>query len=483
MAEVVDELLVRLGLDSDKQSFQQAESQFASLRRGALSLAGTIGAGLGFQNLTIDAAKANDMLGLQAQQLDVSEKALDSFGFALERAGGKSEQAASLLGSANTALDQLQLGNIPGIDMAAQWGLNPDSLMESANAMQFMLRLAEQLEGMSTQQQRNVLDSFGLSGEGTFNLMTSGRNSIEDAMDQAQLLSPTLGDLVDNSRDFRESLSEMTRAVEGVTNVVSNELIKDLTQFSDFMTGFLTEHRESITETFKSGPFESTQNLITSQLPEWMRRFDWEPFGLDDAKDGIDYIKNIRIRQGQGQGETGTDSSLLDALMWQESRGRHLDESGGLLTNKESGARGAFQIMPATGRDPGYGIEPLRNDSPEEHERLAREYLAAMHDVFDDDTRKALAAYNAGPGRVDDAIDEYGANWLANMPQETQMYVPQVLERYSSQGGGATTNDNRQNVTIEINGATDPTSTANEVERILRRSADQAREDTSNGVY
>lgn len=39
---------------------------------------------------------------------------------------------------------------------------------------------------------------------------------------------------------------------------------------------------------------------------------------------------------------------------------------------------------------------------------------------------KALAAYNAGPTRLQKEIDRHGLNWLAHMPAETQNYVARI---------------------------------------------------------
>lgn len=86
------------------------------------------------------------------------------------------------------------------------------------------------------------------------------------------------------------------------------------------------------------------------------------------------------------------------------------------------GARGLMQVMPATARDPGYGIRPS-NGTQQDDIRVGREYLAAMQREFGGDMAKVWAAYNAGPGRVQEAIARHGANWLRNLPAETQSYV------------------------------------------------------------
>jgi soluble lytic murein transglycosylase len=90
------------------------------------------------------------------------------------------------------------------------------------------------------------------------------------------------------------------------------------------------------------------------------------------------------------------------------------------------GARGLMQVMPATARDPGFGIRPS-DGSQADDVRVGREYRAAMQDRYGGDARKMWAAYNAGPGRVDAAIRQHGANWLQAMPAETRNYVAQNM--------------------------------------------------------
>lgn len=120
--------------------------------------------------------------------------------------------------------------------------------------------------------------------------------------------------------------------------------------------------------------------------------------------------------------------ALLDAVIQQESGGQHIDPAtGGMVTNKRTGARGVAQIMPGTGASPGFGVRPRQNDSEAEHRRFASDYLAAMLERYDGDRRKALAAYNAGPGRVDALIAKHGDAWLSHAPKETRDYVPSVL--------------------------------------------------------
>ena len=85
-----------------------------------------------------------------------------------------------------------------------------------------------------------------------------------------------------------------------------------------------------------------------------------------------------------------------------------------------------MQVMPATARNPGYGIRPS-NGTPADDVRLGQEYLRAMQREFGGDMAKVWAAYNAGPGAVEKAIARHGSNWLQNMPAETRSYVRKNL--------------------------------------------------------
>ena len=105
--------------------------------------------------------------------------------------------------------------------------------------------------------------------------------------------------------------------------------------------------------------------------------------------------------------------SLLEALVWQESRWREDAVS-------PVGARGLAQLMPGTARYLGVNsADPFQN-----LEGGAR-YLREQLDRFDGDLEKALAAYNAGPGRVE------RAGGIPNI-RETRNYVAAIMGRLAN---------------------------------------------------
>jgi hypothetical protein len=107
---------------------------------------------------------------------------------------------------------------------------------------------------------------------------------------------------------------------------------------------------------------------------------------------------------------------LLQALIWQESRFQ-------IGARSPVGAFGLTQIMPGTAGD--LGIYPAYYDDPWLQVTGGARYLAQMLNMFDGNIIHALAAYNAGPGNV----QNYGG-----VPPfaETQAYVVVIPQQYNS---------------------------------------------------
>jgi hypothetical protein len=133
---------------------------------------------------------------------------------------------------------------------------------------------------------------------------------------------------------------------------------------------------------------------------------------------------------------TGNFAKMVGITLSSESGGKRYGPGGGLLTSS-AGAKGEMQVLDRTNADPGFGVKPAKDNSPEERARVGREYLAAMLKRYDGDAAKAWAAYNGGPGRVDDAVKARGANWLSAMPGETQSYVAKNVRQLGVAAGSA----------------------------------------------
>lgn len=174
---------------------------------------------------------------------------------------------------------------------------------------------------------------------------------------------------------------------------------------------------------------------------------DPNPAGDQMFGDAAQNIEELIIRVAQEtHGRPGVSAAglsvvqwraLLQALIWQESR---------FVIRAESpvGAYGLTQIMPGTASD--LGINPEYRTSPYLQVEGGARYLSDQLARFDGNIIFALAAYNAGPGRV---IEYDGVPPF----QETRHYVtviPQQYNTYLGRIGG-----------IEALGTIDPALLAN----------------------
>jgi hypothetical protein len=145
---------------------------------------------------------------------------------------------------------------------------------------------------------------------------------------------------------------------------------------------------------------------------------------------------------------TPVNPDTYQRMLQAESGGRQFNAQGGVLTSPK-GALGIGQIMPSTAMQPGYGVKNIFDMAaergipvPARDEATARQllgieglnrdfgqaYLTGMQNRFKGNEPAAVAAYNAGPGRVGQNMQaNAGQLNVAQLPQETQGYLPKVL--------------------------------------------------------
>ncbi len=135
-------------------------------------------------------------------------------------------------------------------------------------------------------------------------------------------------------------------------------------------------------------------------------------------------------------GEVDVEWALVHALVRQESR---YDAEA----VSSAGARGLMQLMPGTAKEVAkkagisHDVKWLTS-KPAHNVALGTRYLQRLLSRYNGNYAMALAAYNAGPARVDRWVNEIGdprnpkvdlVNWIEMIPiYETRNYVQRVLE-------------------------------------------------------
>ena len=133
------------------------------------------------------------------------------------------------------------------------------------------------------------------------------------------------------------------------------------------------------------------------------------------------------------------DMNLINALVRQESM---FDVNA----KSPAGARGLMQLMPATAKEVARNANITHKTNwlttkPEHNVELGANYIHRLLDKYDGNRELAIAAYNAGPGRVDRWLKQFGdprkgdismIDWIEHIPvYETRNYVQRVTENYN----------------------------------------------------
>lgn len=235
---------------------------------------------------------------------------------------------------------------------------------------------------------------------------------VEKAVGRMRAAAFELGKLQGKAADFAE-LTAKRIASDGHTVAIAAALDAGAL---DYAQGYLKKFSESM----EANDILRAQGLMAKALDG------------RQAQAAVQQVMPMVERQANP-----TDFDRMVALTLQaESGGRRYGPDGKTLLTSPKGAKGEMQVLDGTNKDPGFGVRPAKDDSPDERARVGRDYLAAMLKRYGGDTAKAWAAYNAGPGALDEAImragSRPGGDWLTMMPAETQAYVTKNVQRLQS---------------------------------------------------
>lgn len=170
-----------------------------------------------------------------------------------------------------------------------------------------------------------------------------------------------------------------------------------------------------------------------------------------DAQVGVAAAGEV-IGRMQPRIQVGEAERAFNIAVGTESNGRQFGADGKPLTSPK-GAIGIAQVMPDTAPEAAklaglpWDENRYKND-PAYNKALGLAYFQKQLQENGGDLAKAYAAYNAGPGRLADAVKKAeqsmklakndpaaGRTWLDFMPQETKDYVAKNMRAFESGQG------------------------------------------------
>ena len=271
-------------------------------------------------------------------------------------------------------------------------------------------RAAEEMGDMATAQ--NWYRAAATNNSAYYGQLAAARMGSSDALTFAPMPQPTAAEIAAFNK------RELVRVVR---------LLGQLDQ-DDRTRAFLKSMADNSTS-------PATLRMI-ADLGWELHRDDLAVMVAKIARDkGVDLIEYLYPLRSVPQGP-GPEPALTLAIIRQESAFE-------VDAVSPAGALGLMQLMPPTAKHVAKGMK-LRyrkedlTRSPEYNMLLGRAYLQELLDSFSGSYVLAIAAYNAGPDRVNSWMSVYGdprdrgvdvVDWIETIPiYETRNYVQRVLE-------------------------------------------------------
>ncbi|MEO6002772.1 MAG: lytic transglycosylase domain-containing protein [Opitutus sp.] len=173
----------------------------------------------------------------------------------------------------------------------------------------------------------------------------------------------------------------------------------------------------------KSGKPVASLDALVPNYDVWMKRMQTRPLPAQ-ANSLMPTLRAAFVAEG-----------VPAELAWIAEAESTLNPSA----RSPAGAKGLFQLMPDTAKNLGLStLLPDERTNVQKSAQAAARYLRMLHGKFGD-WPLALAAYNAGEGRVRRLLKQKNADSFAqiasSLPSETRMYVPKVCATIAVRAG------------------------------------------------
>ncbi len=319
MANVIDSLIVKLGLDpadfkkgskdivdtSNKtvdtvvkggktieESAKKTADSISKITREVLGLYAVFVGARGIKEFIGDLVGADAALGRFSRNLNTSPQTLYAWGAAAERVGGSSEQAAATFERIGKALFDLhrngqalpkeysQLQALTGLNIDRDHGIDK-FLQDTAAALQ-------RLNQIDPSQVHFIAQGMGID-DATANVMIKYGNGIGAYIDQLKKLSPQ-NDAIKAAQQLQEKWVTLQQTAVSLANTVLETLGPELSKLLTQMTDWITQNQDWL----KSGIVQGVKDFA-----DYLRSIDWKAVGQglkdfgNDAKAVADALGGV----------------------------------------------------------------------------------------------------------------------------------------------------------------------------------------------
>lgn len=249
--EEIDSLLVRLGLDADKEEFNEANSMFNGLKTTALQVGAVIGGGIGFQKLTTGFAEATEEIGRFADRFSTTPEFVDALGFAMSQIGGDADEAFGSIEKVANLIEDTEWGDIPS-DAFRVAGFDPLMLEGVTSVAEAYERISDAVDGLSPEEARRSLKALGF-GDTEIDLFTgTGGESLRNLIAEGMDLGTINREMTEQGKEFNKATGRLGKSMDSLSKNMSTLFMDDLVDTVNDIAEFLKNNLEEITGFFES---------------------------------------------------------------------------------------------------------------------------------------------------------------------------------------------------------------------------------------
>lgn len=255
MSEVIDSLLVSLGLETDKKSFDKANAAINGVKTGFIQLAAAAGVGFGFKALTSDLAKSTVEMARLSKITDFTVKQLGGLRFAL-RALGQDPEAVNGIAQKIPTLQQMARQGELGSKAYWNGAFNPTEF-SNKSGMDAIKYLVEAYGRMDHDQQRTLRNGIGAGDNDPLTrLMELGSKGLGDVLkDFETVYQPLDQKLIESSIKFNNELAKLSTSFENLQAQIGGPLLDEVSKFLNLTSRAISgdAYGESLNYTEKKG--------------------------------------------------------------------------------------------------------------------------------------------------------------------------------------------------------------------------------------
>jgi hypothetical protein len=238
---VLREMVAKLGLDFDAQSFLKAEVAFSVLQKGAQLVAAAVEHFAGaLGDAIVQTARKADALDELSQKVGIGTEQLQEFGYAAGLSGLTTESMAQALGLLSRNVFAASKGSGDAAEAFQKVGV---SFRASSGGLKkaddLLLDLADKFKAMPGGMEKTNLAMrlFGRSGKEMIPFLNNGRAGIAALAERAHGLGAVMDEeTIASGRDLSDVMDDLHTLSQGLAKTFAVPLLKPLAQLG---RGFL----------------------------------------------------------------------------------------------------------------------------------------------------------------------------------------------------------------------------------------------------